>query len=427
MYSPCSPGRRRPLTVPSGRETLTAPLERLASGGSVDDDAVDRAYWSIADGVLPEEKRPGFRELVRGICTGEPAEEKARGLRLNWQWVENLGDQLFACAGRICLLEDSMNRLQQLTGLSPGQMRSGARAYETAGSCPDHVHSRSWNLYPELICIQMEMEAIQEQSGDRTGCLAEACAEWCSAKQRLEGVLEALVESNLRLVLSVSRRFPVSTVMEEMDLIQEGCRGLMHAARRFDFQRGFRFSTYAVWWIRRYISAAVIRDRAQTGAPPGLQKQMTSVRMAFEDYTAEHGRHPTSSEIAGELGITAAQVDRIMSAESGQLSVDHTYGQGDGVSLGESLETDMDPPEEVAWKADLEERLGRALDALPQRERSIICLRFGLFDGEPQSLENVSRIFGVSRERIRQIQSRTLARLRDLGLDLPRSYEEEKG
>ncbi len=415
------------LGVPSGRGCFLAPLQELAEGGRVTEDVLDASFWSLEDGIMPSETRAGFRELLKGLTSEQLDETSARKMRLSWQRVEETGEAVFSVINEINSLWRELAGLETKAGADAAAIESEAVLFETPvpGGAGDHM--ACWRIYPELARIQRELELIRAGTDDDLELLLDSGRTYMEASAKLEIVMDAIVEANLRLVINVTRRFPIGSVIEEMDLIQEGCQGLLHAAKRFDFQRGYRFSTYAVWWIRRYISTALTRDRTQTGIPPYLQKQKAAVQNEIESQVNSRLRYPTSSEIAEELDITAAQVDRIRAAESGQLSVDRTYGSEDGICIGDFLETDAEDPESAAIREDLAKRIGKALDSLPQRERSIISLRFGLFDGEPQSLESVSRIFGVSRERIRQIQSRTLARLRDMGLDKPLQQEDERG
>jgi RNA polymerase primary sigma factor len=412
------------LGVSFARECFLAPFRRLAEGGRITEDLLDSTFWSLEDGVIPTRIREGFRDLLKGLSSSPFDESSAREIRLNWQRVEEIGEAVFSTIDEIEKLEGELSGLEARTGKDASAIEAEAVLFETPVR-GDFVSC--WKIYPELVHIQRKLELLRIGTGNNLENFIDSGRMYREACAMLEKVMDTIVEANLRLVISVTRRFSVSSVIEEMDLVQEGCQGLLHAARRFDFQRGYRFSTYSVWWIRRYISSALTRDSTQTGIPPHLQKRRAAVQSEIENQMNSRCRYPTSSEIAEELDITVAQVDMIRAVEAGQLSVDQTYGGEDGVCLGDFLETDAENPESVAVREDLARRIEKALDSLPQRERSIISLRFGLFDGEPQSLESVSRIFGVSRERIRQIQSSTLARLRDMDLDWPSRQGDERG
>lgn len=418
---------RAVTAVPEGREMFLGPLRRLAGGVRVDEDLLDDGYWSLSDGVMAPGKRREFRVLLDGASATPPDEACALGLRLNWQRVEEIGGKVFSSVDRLERLEREMASMPGVPGWGGATVEEAAVRFASASSRVDAGDFSNWKTWREIVRAGREADLVRLDTGTGPEALHEAAALFRSARDELDSILETLVESNLRLVISVTRKFPAGSVMEEMDLIQEGCQGLLYAARRFDFRRGFRFSTYAVWWIRRHISTAVTRDRVQEGVPPHVQKKRTAVQEEVDSFAAERFRYPTSGEIARELDMTESQVEMIRATEGGQLSMDRAWNDGDGACLGDLLRSGEDGPECVSIDRDMSRRIETALDSLPQRERSVISLRFGLFDGEPQSLESVSRIFGVSRERIRQIQTSALARLRDLGISGPVQQEDEKG
>jgi RNA polymerase sigma factor (sigma-70 family) len=415
------------LSLSSGRVLFLQPLEKLSEGKRVSEDLVDENYWSLEHGVIPEDRLPEFAGLLSGLHGSALVESSARDLRLNWHRLELTGKTVFAVTEEYGRLRAAFEVLLLRAGLSRDEVYSEALGFESPGGCTGPAGFHCWSLAPELASIERQIAHLKGTVCDPMEQLLSANIIWREAEDKLEKIMERIVEANLRLVLSVSKRYPTNSVMEEMDLVQEGCYGLIHAARRYDFQRGYRFSTYAVWWIRRYIGVAVTRDRSQTGFPPGLQEQSSVIRRQISDQAAARNRYPTLEEIAEGLDISAAQVGRIHEAEKGQLSMDYTYDDEGGISFGELVSSNIETPESAAFREELTSRISSALDMLSQRERTIISLRYGLFDGRPQSLESISRIFGVSRERIRQIQSRTLARLKDLGLDLPAGSGEEKG
>lgn len=415
------------LSLSSGRVLFLQPLEKLSEGIRVSEDLVDENYWSLHDGVIPEDRLHEFAGLLSGLQGSVLDESSARDLRLNWHRLEQTGKTVFAVSEEYGRLRAAFEALLRRAGLSRDEICSEALDFESPGGNPGHAGFLCWSLVPELASIERQIALLKGAVCVPMEQLLSAHIIWREAEDKLEKIMEHIVEANLRLVLSVSKRYPTNSVMEEMDLVQEGCYGLIHAARRYDYQRGYRFSTYAVWWIRRYIGVAVTRDRSQTGFPPGLQEQSTAIRRQISDQVAARNRYPTSEEIADGLNISPAQLGRVHEAEKGQLSMDYTYGDEEGINFGELVSSNIETPESAAYREELTSRISSALDTLSQRERTIISLRFGLFDGRPQSLESISRIFGVSRERIRQIQSSTLARLKDLGLNLPAGSGEEKG
>jgi len=265
----------------------------------------------------------------------------------------------------------------------------------------------------ESLTVNDSLGTYLRQAGSYA--LLSAAQEEQLSRQIAEGnarARKAMIEANLRLVVSIAKRY-CNRGLPFSDLIQEGNIGLMKAVEKFDPNLGFKFSTYATWWIRQSITRAIADQALIIRLPVHMTESLNKVRMASRDLTISLGRNPTVNEIAQDLDWDVRKIEYILNLNTDTVSLDTPIGEDGDSFLGDFISDELsENPETAVEESALQHDLHRALESLTERERKVIELRFGLADGKERTLEEVGTEFNVTRERIRQIEAKALRKLR---------------
>ncbi len=308
----------------------------------------------------------------------------------------------------------------KLTEEGPGVVEEFAEVGSISVSDPVRLYLNEIGRYP-LLTAQQEVElSMQMEAGRRALARMEGednlsdedVALLKTERRRGEDAHASLVQSNLRLVVAISRRY-AGRGMALLDLIQEGNVGLMRAVERFDYRRGFKFSTYATWWIRQAISRAIADQGRTIRMPIHVLDAVNKLTRAKRELTQQLSRDPTDDELAEELDLDVTRVIELQRIAQDTVSLETPVGEDSDGTLGDLVEDlDSEQPAEQAAFASLQDQLAQALEGLNDRERQILVMRFGLADGRMRTLEEVGAHFKVTRERIRQLETKALAKLR---------------
>jgi RNA polymerase primary sigma factor len=310
-----------------------------------------------------------------------------RRLHFRHNITDDFGELIFEAYDRFLMLEKEMNELK------PRAERNKFAAAK--------LHSARRKLRKRELAAGRTLEDFKKD--------VRMLQRWMDKSQEAK---REMVESNLRLVISIAKKY-TNRGLSFLDLIQEGNMGLMKAVEKFEYRRGYKFSTYATWWIRQAVTRA-IADQARTiRIPVHMIETINKVLRGAKKLMMETGREPSPEELARELGLTPDKVREIYKIAQHPISLQAEVGDGGESQFGDFLEdTGADSPSEATGYAILKDKMNEVLTTLTDRERKVLIQRFGLLDGKPKTLEEVGVEFNVTRERIRQIEAKALRKMR---------------
>lgn len=346
-------------------------------------------YKKVFDAVVKKYKKVGH------ITYGVLEEELQIPFSLNKKQMNELMEKIEDSG--ISIVDDSgepdPRALKAAKKVTQKELKNASSSKGVKINDPVRMYLKEIGRVPLLTADQEVQLALRIEQGDET------------AKQEL-------AEANLRLVVSIAKRY-VGRGMQFLDLIQEGNMGLMKAVEKFDYRKGFKFSTYATWWIRQAITRA-IADQARTiRIPVHMVETINKLIRIQRQLLQGLGREPLPSEIGAEMDMPTSKVREILKIAQEPVSLETPIGEEDDSHLGDFIEDEdaTSPADHAAYEL-LKEQLESVLDTLTDREENVLRLRFGLDDGRTRTLEEVGKVFGVTRERIRQIEAKALRKLR---------------
>ncbi|MEN8207758.1 MAG: RNA polymerase sigma factor RpoD/SigA [Candidatus Fermentibacteria bacterium] len=403
------------LSIKLGRDQFFGPLRMLLNGGIPARRLIDESFWGIVSGRLPDSRMNELRKILGNMTSRYLNRDSVRALHLLWHSVEKVGSELFEGIEKCRNLLTRRMNLMSLMEDDTIYAITNVLAHESLLKPSGQNSYRAWELHPLFASIQNELDLLEVKRGSSIHEYSVAAKRFREAFVKNADILERFVEANLRLVVSMVRKYYPCSIMEEMDLVQEGCQGLMEAVRRFDYHRSCKLSTFAVWWIRQYIIKAILHHSRLVRLPVSVLKEDSSINRAIDDFTLENGHKPTLNELSEFTGRGRDEIEQIYLSTAPLLSLDYSEGEHDS-TIADFLESRLQQPDAEAVHSDIRERINKALASLSDREKTIITLRFGLLDDEPCTLQELGRIFGISRERVRQLEFRALKKLRGHGM-----------
>lgn len=383
-------GKERFDKVIAEKEVLDKPLylsllPKLCDLMKQEDQLLEQLLIQLLNPVLKKESRADLIDAIEKCRIR--AQAYLRRLSCRHNIIEDFGEVVLSAYDRFLVLE---KEIQELT---PRAEKNKFAAGKLAAA--------KRKLYKRELAAGRSLDEFKKD--------VRMLQRWMDKSQEAK---REMVESNLRLVISIAKKY-TNRGLSFLDLIQEGNMGLMKAVEKFEYRRGYKFSTYATWWIRQAVTRA-IADQARTiRIPVHMIETINKVLRGAKKLMMETGREPTPEELAKELGLTPERVREIYKIAQHPISLQAEVGDGGESQFGDFLEdTSIESPAEATGYAILKDKMGEVLSTLTDRERTVLIERFGLLDGKPKTLEEVGVRFKVTRERVRQIEAKALRKMR---------------